>query len=168
MGAIRVAAYLVLASALLCMGCATSPEVDSRRQAIAADIEEILSQPHDEAGFGESERCLAENKYRNFRALDDRHILFEGRNDRAWISTLKTRCTDLMYGDALRVKSFSATRICSGDHFVVSNLFDWPWYSRWPWHWGSSWGTGIGCTFGEFQPVTQEQIGEIEAVLRSE
>ena len=168
MGAIKYAITMACAAFLLCAGCATSPEVESRRQAIEADIESILSQPLDPAEFGETKRCLADHEYRNFRALDDKHILFDGRRGKQWINTLRSRCPDLRYGDVLVVRSFSSTRMCDMDRFQVADWFDWPWYRRWrPWHWGGDWGMGIPCSLGKFQPVTKGQVAEIEAVLES-
>jgi hypothetical protein len=53
------------------------------------------------------------------------------------------------------------------DSFEVADWFDWPWYRRWPWHWGGGWGVGMRCTLGEFQPVTRAQVDAIEDVLAS-
>ncbi|MDH3748727.1 MAG: DUF6491 family protein [Gammaproteobacteria bacterium] len=167
MGARKFGLYSLLATFLFYAGCATSPEVESRRQAREADIKDILSQPLDPAQFGETKRCLADHEYRNFRALDDRRILFEGRRGKLWINTLRSHCPDLRYGTVLRVRSFSQTRVCDMDRFQVGDWFDWPWYRRWPWRWGSGWGTGIACSLGKFQPVTEVQVAEIEALLRS-
>lgn len=168
MSTVKNAMYVALAATLLCVGCATSPEEQDRQQARQADIEDILSQSVGVAEFGETKRCLADSEYRNFRALGDRHIVFEGRGDRLWINTLRTRCPDLRYGYVLRVESFSTRRICDTDHFQVGDMFSWPWYRRWPWHWGRGLGSGITCTFGDFQPVTEGQVAEIEAVLKSQ
>jgi len=165
MGAIKYAITMALVALLLLAGCATSPEVESRRQAIEADIDSILSQPLDPAEFGETKRCLADREYMGFRALDDRHILFEGMRNKQWINTLRHRCPDLRFGHVLRVRSFSWSRICNMDQFQVTDWFDWPWYRRWPWQWGGSWHTGMSCTLGKFQPVTADQVAEIEAVL---
>ena len=167
MRAFNTTLYLASAAALLCASCATSPEVESRRQAIEADITEILSAPLDPAEFGETKRCLSESEYRNFRALDDRRILFEGRRGKQWINTLRTRCPELRHGQVLIVKSFSARRMCDADRFEVAEWFDWPWYRRWPWSWGGSWGTGATCALGKFQPVTEAQVAEIEALIES-
>ncbi|MDH3512573.1 MAG: DUF6491 family protein [Gammaproteobacteria bacterium] len=167
MGGFRFALCTIFAIGLLCAGCAVSPEAESRRQAIEADIAAILSQPLDPATYGETKRCLAEREIRNFRALDDRRILFEGRGDKLWLNTLFARCSDLRFADTLRVKSFSWTSICHMDTFLAGDWFDWPWYRRWPWRWTSGWGMVTPCTLGQFQPVTAAQVGEIEAVLRS-
>lgn len=145
----------------------TSPEAEERRQAIESDIADILSVQLDPAEFGETRRCLADSEYRSFRALDDRRILFEGRRGRLWLNTLRTHCPDLRFGDVLVVRSFSAMRMCDMDSFQVTDWFDWPWYRRWPWHWGGNWGMGTPCSLGRFQPVTEAQVEEIEALLRS-
>ena len=108
---------LVAVILLLLVGCATSPEAESRRQAMEADIDEILSYKLDPAEFGEPERCLSDSAYRNYRPLGDRHLLFEGRGEKLWINTLRGRCHDLRHGDVLVVKSFSARRLCDMDRF---------------------------------------------------
>lgn len=167
MRAINRTLCLASATAMLFAGCATSPDVESRRQAMEADIAEILSAPLDPAEFGETKRCLSENEYRNFRALGDRRILFEGRRGKQWINTLRTRCSDLRHGDVLVVRQFSSMRMCDADRFEVAEWFDWPWYRRWPWRWGGSWTTGATCSLGKFQPVTDAQVAEIEAVLKA-
>jgi hypothetical protein len=139
---------------------------ESRRQAVEADIAAILSIPLDPSEYGTPKRCLRDMDFRTFRALDDRRILFEGRRGQLWINTLRMRCPDLRFGDVLIVKSFSGGRLCDMDTFQVADWFDWPWYRRWPWHWGGSWGMGARCSLGVFQPVTEGQVAEIEAVLK--
>ncbi len=167
MGVLRTAIYLAFGAALFLAACATSPEVESRRQAIEADIDEVLSYALDPAEFGETKRCLSDTQYRSFRPLGDRHILFEGRRDKLWINSLRGRCHDLRWGDVLVVRSFSGMRMCDMDQFYVSDWFSWPWYRRWPWQWGGGWSSGVACTLGKFQPVTEAQVAEIEALLKS-
>jgi len=161
----NVRRYLVCVSValLLIAGCATSPEDESRRQAIEADIQDILNLSLGEDG--KPLRCLSDGQYTGFRALDEKHLLFTGLRGKRWVNTLRNRCYDLRHGDVLRVSSFSSSRICDTDRFAVDDWFEWPWYSRWPWHWGT-WSTGMTCTLGQFYPVTEGQVEEIEAVLR--
>ena len=166
MGAIKYVPCMAGLAALLLAACATSPEFESERQIREAQVDAILRQPLDPAEFGETKRCLNDAEYRTFRALDDRHILFEGRRDRQWINTLRHRCPDLRFGDVLIVRSFSGMRMCEMDTFNVADWFDWPWYRRWPWYWGSAWHTGMTCTLGKFQPVSEEQVEEIRALLK--
>ena len=165
MSDVRKVIYVLGASLLLFAGCATSPETQSRRQAIEADIDAILAVELDPAEYGQRKRCLSEADYRNFHALGENHMLFKGRRDKLWINTLRGRCSDLRWGDVLVIKQFTARRICDGDHFTVGEWFDFPWYRRWPWYWGPNWGMSLQCTFGKFQPVTEDQVAEIEAVL---
>lgn len=164
MSTIKTTLILVGLAALLLPGCAVSPEVESRRQAIEADIDEILSLPLDPSEYGEPRRCLSDMEFRNFRPLDDRHIVFDGRRGKLWINTLRGRCPDLRHGNVLVVRKFAGSRMCERDQFRVTDWFDWPWYRRWPWNWGT-WGTGPMCTLGQFQPVTEAQVDEIEARL---
>ncbi len=152
---------------LICAGCASSPETETRDQANDAKIAAILSDSRGPAESVAAKRCLAEREYHNFHALDDRHLLFEGLGNKQWINTLRARCPDLRHGDVIRMSTTNWSRICELDSFQVSDWFDWPWYSRWPWHWGGSWGLGTQCTLGKFQPVTDEQVKEIRKVLKS-
>ncbi len=156
---------MLTAALLLLPACAASPEAVARQQAIEADIEEILSVPLDPAEYGATKRCLSDHEYRNFRVLDERRILFEGRRDKLWLNTLRMRCADLRYAYSLQVRTYAWGRICDTDQFLAADWFYWPWYRRWPWHWGS-WETSVPCTLGKFQPVTEAQVAEIEAVLR--
>jgi len=167
MKAVRSAISLACTAALLCASCAVSPEAEERRLAIEADIAHILSVQPDPTEYGAARRCLSEMDYRNFRALDDRHILFEGRRGRLWINTLRSSCPDLRHGDVLIVRSFGSMRMCDMDSFEVTDWFDWPWYRRWPWHWGGSWGAGMRCTLGKFLPVTEGQVDAITELLES-
>ena len=166
MNVVRFAFAPSVVTLLLLAGCATPPDVQSRREAVDAEIDAILSMQLDAAEYGETRRCLSNTDFRTFRPLGDRHILFEGRGDRIWINTLRGRCFDLRYGDVLIVRKYSGTRMCDADRFEVAEWFDWPWYRRWPWHWGA-WGTGATCSLGKFQPVTRAQVNEIKDLLKS-
>ncbi|MCP5091233.1 MAG: hypothetical protein GY949_09950, partial [Gammaproteobacteria bacterium] len=88
MDAIKHFITIACCSIMFCAACAVSPEAESRRQAMEADIDEILAYELDPAEFGETKRCLSDHDFRNFRPLGDRHILFEGRRDKLWINTL--------------------------------------------------------------------------------
>jgi len=166
MGTFNYAVFSACAAALLCAGCATSPEAESRRLAMEANIDEVLSYELDPAEYGETQRCLSDTEYRNFRPLGDRHLLFEGSRNRQWINTLRGRCHDLRHGDVLVVRKFSGRRMCDADRFSVSDWFDWPMHRRWPWQWGSL-ASGATCALGKFHPVTEAQVKEIEALLES-
>lgn len=166
MGAKRIVIWSVCVALLLLAGCAANPELESRRMAMEADIDEILGLSAT-PGLAAGERCLADHKYRHFRPLGDRYLLFEGRRGQMWVNKLRMRCPDLRHGHVMMVDPFSSTRICDMDRFQVSDWFYWPWYRRWrPWHWGPAWGTGAFCSLGKFYPVTEGQVTEIEAVLK--
>lgn len=150
---------------LLLFGCATDPEVLAQRQAIEDEITAILAEPLDAEKYGEPKRCLTDRESRNFYALDDRRIVFEGYKDRIYLNTLAARCPDLRWGDRLWVRSVSWSRICEMDRFVVTDWFEWPWYRRYPWQWGETWHTGMPCTLGKFQPITEEQLDAIRSLI---
>ena len=168
MGKRRYAARTATVVLLLLAGCATSPEAESRRLAMEADIQDILSQAVP-AELGTSKRCLSDHEYRGFRALNEQYLLFEGRRGKLWINELRSRCYDLRHGHVLMVRSFSPRRICDMDRFEVADWFHWPWYRRWYWpgSWGSNWGLGVPCSLGNFQPVTEEQVAAIEDAIDS-
>ncbi len=153
---------------LVLIGCASTPEEIERREQADRDIEAILSQPSDAAEYVETKRCLRETEYRNFRVLDDQHILFEGSRGGLWINKLPIRCSDLRHASALRVHStLSLGRICRHDSFQAGDWFDWPWYRRSPWRWTSNWHTGMSCSLGDFQAVTAEQVDALERAIQS-
>ena len=164
MSTIRMIGLLAAATLLLTSACATAPETEARRQGVRADIDEILRLSANSEESEEPLRCLSNAQFRNFRALDENHLLFEGSADRLWVNTLRMPCPDLKWGEILVVRPFLGSRICDSDRFSVQDWFDWPWYRRAPWRWGS-WGTGMQCTLGTFQPVTSDQVAEIDAVL---
>ena len=132
MNTVRIAILLAGAAALL-PGCASTPDADARREAMEADIDEILSYELEPAEYGEVKRCLADREYRNFRPLGTRHILFEGRRGKQWINVLRGRCNDLRHGDVLVVRLTTGSRMCDMDRFEVTEWFDYPWWRRWPW-----------------------------------
>ena len=160
---VRRSAVCITAIVSLAAGCASTPEDAVRREAIDEDILEILS-----LSLGEDVkplRCLSDVQYRGIRPLDEKHLLFTGKGGKLWVNVLRHRCHDLKHGSVLRVRSHSFSHICSTDRFAVDDWFQLPWYSRWPWQWGAS-GTGMSCTLGQFYPVTEAQVEEIEAVIR--
>lgn len=167
MGATKFVGFTTTAILLLCAGCATSPDVVTRRQIAEAEINAILSVQLDPAEYGEIKSCLADREYHNFSVLDDRHILFEGLRDKMWVNTLRSSCPDLRRGSLIRVQSFSWSRICDTDSFQVGEWFDRTWYRSWPWHWGGGSDMGMQCSLGKFQPVTKDQVEEIRAALKS-
>jgi Family of unknown function (DUF6491) len=163
---VRVSVLPMLTAALCLAGCATSPMEEQRAKEVEADIDEILSLPLDEQQYGSTRNCLSQAEFRNFRPLDEEHILFQGSRNRLWINTLRTRCGDLRYGDVLTVRHFSGSQLCDADRFTTTDWFEWPWYRRSPQYWGATWGTGMQCVLGKFQPVTPDQVAEIDALLK--
>lgn len=152
----RNATGLIIAALLALAACATSPEDEQRRKDMEADIDEILSYELDKTEFGEAKNCLSRSEYQSFRALGDRHLLFEGRSDRQWVNVLRGRCAGLRGDSTFILKQTSGNRTCDMDRFEVvdrSSLTQ-----------GIA-GTGAVCALGEFRPVAKAQLHEIETRL---
>lgn len=156
----KIGSWILIATILILTACSTpSPLAESQKQAVEADIDDILSYELDPTEVGEPRRCLSESAYRSYRALGDRHLLFEGRKDKQWINVLRSRCRDLNRGDMFIVRPTSSTQMCNLDRFQVAD----PLSTR-------TWrdlGTGASCALGEFIPVTKSQVEEIEKRLDS-
>ena len=160
---------LWLCVTVICVGCATTPELAEQRRTQELTVEKILSEPLDESAYGKTKRCLRSNEYRSFRVLDDRHILFSGSRGRMWLNVLPHRCSDLRHATTLAIKSVPiGSRICALDTFKAGDWFEWPWYRRWPWRWGTSWDAKMSCSLSEFQPVTQTQVAAIDQALKGD
>jgi hypothetical protein len=158
MGAARKVVYMTCVGLLFVAGCAASPLEEQRRLEKEADIAEILSYPLDPLEYGEPSRCLSDMQYQSYRALDDRRMLFKGLKNRLWVNTLRSRCPGLRPDDTLIVRKQGGTRVCKLDKFQVAD-----WFGRHPLESTS----GIECVFGDFQPISEQQLEEIEAVINS-
>ena len=157
MGIRRFAIGMVAATLLALAGCATSPEDEQRRKDMEADIDEIMSYELDKTEFGDPRKCLSENEYRYYRALGDRHLLFEGRKDKQWVNVLRGRCPGLDDDRIFVMKQFMAGRTCDKDQFeMVERLSSASFGSA---------GMGPTCVLGEFIPVAKAQVQEIETRL---
>ncbi|MFB3104716.1 MAG: hypothetical protein ACE1ZA_07270, partial [Pseudomonadales bacterium] len=74
------------------VSCAGKPGADKR--VVEEDIETILRQPLEKSEYAEAKRCLGVRDYDDFRVLDDKHIVFEGRRGELLLNTLRTRCPE--------------------------------------------------------------------------
>ena len=147
--------------ALLAAGCASTPpdpEAEARRQEAVADI---LSQPLDAEEYGEPRRCVSNLVDRDFEALGERYLVFDGPGDKLWLNELRGRCPGLDHANSLVFRSRSF-QLCELDQFRNSDLFVWERYQRPPWLWMN----GIPCTLGKFQPVTKEQVSALRETLK--
>ena len=158
MGAARNVVCMASVGLLFVAGCAASPLDEQRRLEKEADIAEILSYPLDPLEYGEPSRCLSDTQYRSYQALDDQHMLFKGPRNRMWVNTLRSRCPGLRSDDTLVVQKQSGTRVCKFDKFRIAD-----WFIGHPLE--SS--RGVDCVFGEFKPISEQQLEEIEAVINS-
>ena len=145
----------------LVVGCGVSPLDEERRLEKQAAIADVLSYQLDPLEYGETKPCLREMEFRHYRAIDNEHILFSGTRDRLWINKLRGSCPGLRPDSVLVIRKFGGSQICSKDTFGGPERFGGPWTL------GPTSGTGVRCVFGEFQPVTQEQVDEIQKIIDS-
>ena len=143
----------IIAALLALAACATSPVDEQRRQDMEADIDEIMSYELDETEFGEARNCLSNNQYRSFRALGNRHLLFEGRNVKQWVNVLRGRCSGLRDDSTFIVKPTTSGRLCDKDLFEIAERSS------------AYLSGGAMCVLGEFKPVAKGQLQEIETRL---
>ncbi len=150
--------WVLIAAILLLAGCATvSPLAESQKQAVEADIDEILTYKVDPTEVGEPKRCLSKTAYRSYRALGERHLLFEGRNDKQWINVLGSRCSELNRGGIFVVQPTLGGKLCDLGRFqVIDRVGTISWRDL---------ETGPTCVLGEFKPVTKAQVEEIQKRL---
>ncbi len=153
----RTLAFCTVAASFLAFaGCATSPEEELKQQEMEADIDEILSYELDPLEYGEAKDCLSDTEYRSYRALGNRHLLFKGRQGKLWVNVLRGRCFGLDDNSVFVIKPGQAGRLCDMDRFNALN----------PPEPLSRADTAPTCALGEFRPVTEAQVEEIENRLQ--
>lgn len=149
----KIATCTIIACFLALAGCAASPEEEHRRQEMEADIDDILSQYVDPAEYGEPQNCLSEKAVRRYRALGTRHLLIEGRQGQLWVNVLRGRCSGLDQYSVFIMRPNLAGRLCDMDHFAVVERI------------GSPTIAAPNCVLGEFKPVTEAQVKEVDSRL---
>ena len=82
-------------------------------QVDALDIETILSEIAKPDDYRESSNCLRVREYRTVEILDERHLLFRGKN-KMWLSGLRHRCPSLRPNQILVFERQGAT-LCDTD-----------------------------------------------------
>ena len=150
-----LATCTLVASLVVLAGCSTSPVDEQRRKDMEADVDDILSYENDPAEVGEIEKCLFESEFRSYRALGRRHLLFEGRKNKQWVNMLRGRCPGLDDDSVFVVEPNMGGRLCDTDRFSVVDRFDSLSSAR----------SAPTCVLGEFKPVTEAQVKEIEQRL---
>ena len=120
-----------------------------------ADVDDILSYELDPLEYGENRTCLSDAEYRSYRALGKRHLLFEGRKGKQWVNVLRGRCPNLDDDGVFITRPNVGGRVCDKDRFEVADRVDAL----------SDMGKALTCILGEFKPVTEAQVKEIESRL---
>ena len=143
----------IVASLLVLAGCAVSPEEERKRQEMEADIDDILSQHVDPDEYGEATDCLSEARVRTYHSLGDRHLLFKGKQGQLWVNVLRTRCPGLDRNSVLVMRPNLPGRLCDMDRFRAADRV------------GSGVAGGASCSLGEFKPITEAQLEEVQNLL---
>lgn len=117
-----------------------------------ADIDDILTYELDPLEYGETRTCLSESEFRSYHALGNRHLLFRGRQGKLWVNVLRGRCAALSDDSVFIMRPALGGRLCENDRFDVAERFD----SL------SSAAMAPTCILGEFKPVAEAQVKEIE------
>ncbi|MEE8244926.1 MAG: hypothetical protein V3R27_08010, partial [Pseudomonadales bacterium] len=91
--------------------------------------------------YGDIDSCLYRRKYDHVEMLDDRHMLFEGRN-RVWLNRLRGRCG--IRDDAILVIEQYSSSTCRLDRVTG--------HSR-----GSPSMINGSCVLGDFQEIDPQQ-----------
>lgn len=142
-----VTSFLVLA------GCAASPADEQRRKDMEADIDEILRYELDPLEYGEARNCLFDTEFDSYRALGKRHLLFRGRQGKQWVNVLRGRCSGLNDDSIFIMKPNMGSRLCDADRFNVVDRFE---------SLARAEASAPTCVLGEFKPVTEAQVKEIQ------
>lgn len=142
----------IIAFLLATGGCAISPEEERKRKEMEADIDSILSLELDPAEHGKPSACLSDHEYRSYRALGTRHLLFEGRQGKLWVNVLRGRCPGLDDDSVFIMTPNTSGRLCDTDQFKLADRLDSLSRAR----------SAPTCFLGEFKPVTEAQVTEIE------
>lgn len=148
----RFASGATAAFCLALAGCAGSTVDEERRKEMEADVDEILRYELDPAEYGEPQKCLLDTEYVSYQALGKRHLLFKGRQGRLWVNVLRGRCFGLDDNSTFIVRPSVSGRLCDMDRFSVVDRSASI----------ATAGTAPTCVLGEFRPVTEAQVAEIE------
>ena len=117
-----------------------------------ADIDDILTYELDPLEYGETKTCLSDSEFRSYRALGNRHLLFRGRQGKQWVNVLRGRCLALDDDSVFIMRPSLGGRLCEKDRFDVAD----PGASL------SNVAMAPTCVLGEFKPVAEAQVKEIE------
>ena len=142
----------IMGSLLILASCATSPDDERRKKDMEADVDDILSYELDPAEHGEAKTCLFDSEYKYYHALGNRHLLFMGRQGKLWVNVLRGRCPSLDDESKFIMNPEMGGRLCNKDQFRLIDQFDSLSHAS----------SSPVCFLGEFKPVTEAQVKEIE------
>ncbi len=102
---------------------------------------------------GQSERCVSLTSIKRMTILDNRHIIFDLTGGRHYLNTLPYPCAGLHRSRAIMYRT-SLSRLCDLD--IITVLDDV----------GPGFRPMGSCGLGVFQPVTDEELGNLKTEIR--
>lgn len=116
-------------------------------------VEAILANPLDDDAYAQSSRCLTPGRYRRIEIMNDRIIVFHGREDDAWVNYLRKRCLGLRPDMILTVER-QGMRLCARDRFRGTPR--------------TRGGAGsMPCMLGDFHRVPSNSVGAIRDAIQA-
>ena len=110
------------------------------------DVDAILRETSPAADYSEAQNCITASSYRSIKALDDHHLLFEGRRG-IWLNRLRHRCR--LGRDALLVIERSSSRLCDLDKISGHDRFgSYAWRGQ--------------CVLGKFERIDPQQAAALK------
>ena len=142
-----------LACAVCCAGGAAltaTAGVDDEATEAPLDVETILANPLGAEDYRRGQRCLGRGNYRNIEVLDERNLLFVGRQ-RSWLNRLRTRCVGLRPNMVIYM-DVRGSRVCQMDDFRARHRI------------GAGFPTPA-CVLGEFEEIDAAQVQGLRDAL---
>ena len=138
-----------LAAIMLLASCTSVPSVpDGKTLKMNALMNEIAD------GYAEVRACLPRAQFRSIEIIDERHLLFRGRANQAWINKFQRPCHGLRRNDSLRLE-LRSTGACKTNVVSVNKR-------------AQSWKHEQTCNLGEFKAIPPGYVRRIDELLRSD
>lgn len=93
-----------------------APDAGGEASGDLDEIEDILTNPLDNGAYTDESRCISSFGSGQIEVVDDRNLVFEGRQNRLWWNRLRQRCLGLKSDMRLTMERRS-WRFCARDRF---------------------------------------------------
>lgn len=130
-----------------------APTADGFEDEADITVEAILANPLDDDAYAKSSRCLTPGRYQRIEIMNDRVVVFHGRDDHVWVNYLAKRCLGLRPDMVLTVERHGM-RVCARDRFRGR-----------PRTRGGV--PSMPCLLGDFHRVPANSVGAIRDAIRA-